>query len=107
MVDVSLTAADSGRVRSVNVGDVVVISLDESPTSGYRWDVEDLTPLLAPAGDDFIPARHTQLGGGGTRALRFEARAAGEGRITLHRWRSWEGEASIIESFDATIEIRG
>ena len=106
MVDVPLVAADSGGRRSLHVGDVVVISLEESPTSGYRWDVEQLAPLVAPAGDDFVPAPDAQLGGGGTRILRFEARAAGDGRIALRRWRSWEGEASVVERFDVTIAIQ-
>lgn len=106
MVDVSLAAADSGSVRSVHVGDVIVVSLEESPTSGFRWDVDALTPCLGATGDTFVPAPDAQLGGGGTRLLRFEARTVGEGPIALRLWRSWEGDASIVERFAATIAIQ-
>ncbi len=105
MADVSLTADDADGTRSARVGDTVVVSLPESPTSGYRWGVEELPPVLAPAGDEFVPAPASELGGGGTRVLRFGARSPGEGRIVLRRWRSWEGEDSVVERFDATLLI--
>jgi inhibitor of cysteine peptidase len=106
MGEVSLTAIDSGGSRSVRVGDIVVISLVESPTSGFGWGVEKLPPQVTPAGGEFVQASEAGLGGSGTRVFRFEAQATGKGRLALRRWRSWEGEASVVERFDATIEVQ-
>jgi inhibitor of cysteine peptidase len=105
MADIPLSGADSGRACSARRGDVLVVSLDESPTTGYRWDVEHLPEVLAPGGSEFIEAPGGGLGGGGTRVLRFEARSDGEGVLALRRWRSWEGEGSVAERFTTTVTV--
>jgi inhibitor of cysteine peptidase len=105
MADIQLSGADSGHACAARRGDVIVVSLDESPTSGYRWDVEHLPEVLALVGSDFIEAHGGGLGGGGTRVLRFEAGSDGEGVLTLRRWRSWEGEGSVAERFTTTVTV--
>jgi inhibitor of cysteine peptidase len=104
-MEIALSIEDTGATREASVGDVVVIALAEQPTSGYRWGVEELTPELTLSGDEFVPDSDHQLGARGQRVFRFEARAPGAGRVTLRRWRKWEGEASIVERFGATINI--
>jgi inhibitor of cysteine peptidase len=105
MADILLSGADSGSAYSARRGDVIVVSLDESPTSGYRWDLEHLPEVLAPVGSEFIEAPGGGLGGGGTRVLRFEARSDGGGVLALRRWRSWEGEGSVAERFTTTVTV--
>jgi len=105
MADIPLSGSDSGRTCSARRGDVIVVSLDESPTSGYRWDVERLPEVLARDESEFIESPGGGLGGGGTRVLRFEARSEGEGVLALRRWRSWEGEGSVVERFTTTVTV--
>jgi inhibitor of cysteine peptidase len=118
VADIDLTAADDGRVRAAKPGDTLVVHLDESPTSGYRWSVERLDDrVLTPAGDDFAPAGGAapgggdagpaggvRLGGGGTRVLRFTVAGPGRGELVLRRWRSWEGDGSVVERFATTVD---
>jgi inhibitor of cysteine peptidase len=106
MGEIALSAADTGKTCHVRVGDVILVSLLESPTSGYRWDVDELTPSLDRLGDEFVAEPGSRLGGDGTRTFRFEAREPGTGGIALKRWRAWEGESSVRERFDATIHVR-
>jgi hypothetical protein len=34
------------------------------------------------------------------------ARASGRTRLALKRWRHWEGDASIVERFAVTLDIK-
>jgi predicted secreted protein len=105
VAEVKLTGGESGATRDVKVGDEVVVVLDDpAPTSGFRWDIEDAPANLERAGDEFEAAPNSRIGGGGTRTFRFRVSAPGSGRIALRRWRSWEGEGSVADRFDATID---
>ena len=107
MAEIDLTAADDGTVRTATTGDTVAVRLTESPTSGYRWSVERIDErVLVAAGDEFTPEAGAGLGGGGTRILRFTVVGGGRGELALRRSRSWEGDASVVERFNATIEAR-
>jgi inhibitor of cysteine peptidase len=102
-VDLDLT--DAGRSRSASPGDLVVIGLDETPTSGYRWEVDEFDPaVLRPAGDDFRPASGAGIGGGGVREFRFTVVGPRRGAVRLALRRAWERESAPVERFEATID---
>jgi predicted secreted protein len=82
----------------------VVIRLAETPTSGYRWQLDEHDPaVLQPAGDDFVPAADARTGGGGIREFRFLVRNADRSRISLSLRRSWETESAGAQKFETTI----
>jgi inhibitor of cysteine peptidase len=85
-------------------GDRVVIRLAESPTSGYRWQLDDYDPAaLEAAGDDFVPAAAARTGGGGTREFRFVVRSGARGHVALTLRRSWETDKAAAQSFTTSI----
>ena len=103
MTNIGLDQADSGRAHDAAPGDTVVVALDETPTSGYRWAVDSFEPaVLAVAGDEFTPSS-SALGGGGVRRFRFDVVGAGPSRIRLVLRRSWDLD-SIVDTFETTIE---
>jgi inhibitor of cysteine peptidase len=105
-VEIALGKPDDGRTVTVRPGDTLVVRLDEVPTSGYRWEVESPDPgILRPAGDHYEPPPEDTLGGRGTRTFRFEAIAAGNGKLQLDLRRSWEPTSVAAERFLATIEV--
>jgi inhibitor of cysteine peptidase len=108
MAELVLDSARAGQSRSAAPGDVVVVRLAETPTSGYRWDVDEFDAgVLEPAGDTFTPAAEAGVGGGGTRELRFKVVGPGDGGLKLTRRRAWEADRSGVERFDATIHVKG
>ena len=103
MTNIGLDQTDSGRARAAAPGDTVVVALDETPTSGYRWVVDSFEPeVLAVASDEFTPSS-SALGGGGVRRFRFDVVGAGSSRIRLILRRPWDSD-SIVETFETTID---
>jgi len=99
-----LNDQDLGRTVEVEAQSVVTVRLDENPSTGYRWSVET-TEGLEMVGDSFEKAGDA-MGTGGVRVLQFCASEKGPHRLSIRKWRDWEGESSIIERFYATIVVK-
>jgi inhibitor of cysteine peptidase len=108
MAEVVIDSSGTGSSVVAAPGDIVVVRLDEMPTSGYRWAVDSFdSGVMEAAGDDFTPAADSALGGGGTREFRFRVVGPGEGGLKLTRRRAWETDSPDAESFEATICAEG
>lgn len=83
---------------------VVTVRLDENPTTGYRWNIETAEGLEM-VGDSFERAGDA-IGAGGVRVFQFRASEAGPHRLSIRKWRDWEGESSIIDRFYAIIVVK-
>jgi inhibitor of cysteine peptidase len=104
MKTIRLDAADAGRARPAALGDMIEVALDETPTSGYRWEVETLNPgVLSASGDAFDPSTSGRMGGGGVHVFRFEVVGAGSSPVRLILRRPWD-QGSVADAFEATIE---
>ena len=90
MARIELTGSDHGSTVAARPGDQVVIALDEIPSSGHRWTVDDIgTGLRGPVQDEF-QLGGVAIGAGGRRSLTFEVRSPGDARINLVRRQEWE-----------------
>src|SRR5262245_61588012 len=106
--EMTLTRGDNGKTIEVQAGDSVVVRLDENPTTGFIWAIDQ-------DNDDILPLRHSDytmapgagIGGGGQRTLTFQAQKAGTVSLQLKLWREWEGDQSITERFFVTIQVGG
>lgn len=107
MSELKLTEADKGKSFEVRRNDIVVIRLQENPTTGYRWEVDKSDEkILALQGSEFLLPKDPKFGEGGTRVFKFKAKAAGTARIQLKHWQKWEGADSIIDRFDVTNVVK-
>jgi inhibitor of cysteine peptidase len=98
MATVILSEADDGRSVEVHPGDEIVVRLAENPTTGFRWEV-DQVEAVAPAGDSFELGEPALVGSGGVRTLTFRVMQEGTGSVELKHWRSWEGDATALGRF--------
>ncbi|HEX2958540.1 MAG TPA: protease inhibitor I42 family protein [Chitinispirillaceae bacterium] len=99
-----LNDQDRGRTVEVEAQSIVTIRLDENPTTGYRWNVET-ADRLELVGDSFEKTGDS-IGAGGVRVFQFRTLGAGSHRLSIKKWRDWEGESSIIERFYVTIVVK-
>jgi inhibitor of cysteine peptidase len=106
MAEVAVTQEDNGRVVSVKVGDTVSVRLPENPTTGYSWAIASIDAKRLEADAPTYQGGGVGLGTGGTRTWRLVARAPGRTRLGLKRWRHWEGDASVVERFAVTLDIK-
>jgi len=109
---VVLTKQDKDKMLNVAVGENVVITLDENPTTGYVWAVEGQPELLVLQSSDYVsdappnkPDRPMIVGAGGKHTFTFVAQKSGTTTLKLKHWRSWEGNASIVDTFSVTVKI--
>jgi len=105
VTDVTISAAQNGRVVPVRVGDSITLRLPENAATGYRWTFASLDESKVTLEADGHEGSATGVGSGGEATWTLRARTAGPTRIALKRWRHWEGDRSIIDRFDVALEI--
>ncbi len=104
--EMNLTAADNGSTVELKSGQgqVVSITLDANPTTGYTWEVVDAPDeqIMRQVGEiEFIPSRQESgiVGAGGVQIIRFEIVNAGRTSLKLVYHRSWETGVEPRETF--------
>ncbi|MFZ0243824.1 MAG: protease inhibitor I42 family protein [Desulfobacterales bacterium] len=103
---ITVTRADSGQTIEVRMGDLIVVRLDENPTTGYSWGLdENLEDNVYLQNSDFTRPEKAVSGAGGQRNFTFEARKKGPADLTFKRWRQWEGDTSIVERFGFMVRV--
>lgn len=83
-----------------------MVSLQETPTTGYRWAVENIDEkILELQNEGFHIAPKAGLGGSGARIFSFRAITMGGVNLKLKLRREWLGDASIIERYSLNIKV--
>jgi len=110
---VVLTKQDKDKMLNVAVGESFVITLDENPTTGYVWAVDEQPESLVLQSSDYVsdappdkPDRPMIVGAGGKRTFTFVAQKSGTTTLKLKHWRSWEGDTSIVDTFSVSVVVR-
>jgi inhibitor of cysteine peptidase len=74
-------------------GDTIELRLDESPTTGYRWEITEINKQQLHLSDQQYALREgVGMGGGGVRIFYLEVLHQGAGRIVLENRQRWEGD---------------
>lgn len=106
MARMQISAADSGKSLAADVGDELVVSLPENPTTGYRWQVDSLGSSLVLERDDFALPRAAAIGAEGTRLLTFRATTPGHARLQLALRRDWEKKKPPMQDFSLSVDVQ-
>jgi inhibitor of cysteine peptidase len=113
MADVQLTKTDDGRTIEVKVGDLVIIELEENPSTGFRWvEASEARPIASLRASHSIPAtvdprtaEEHHVGAGGVRRFEYSIEQGGTGPLKLHERQEW-GERPTADTFSLTIVAR-
>jgi len=101
---VRLGMADADREVALRRGQVLEVSLEANPTTGYRWEVLEVdTHILQPVGEPEFKPESKLMGAPGVETLRFQV--VGEGRTTLRLAyrRPWEKDVKPLKTY--TVEV--
>ncbi len=107
MSKTTLTQADKGKTIDVHSSTQIVIHIQENPTTGYRWAIDQNNDAMLPLDSStYAPTSGGAVGGGGTRTFTFTAKQPGTVHLQLKLWRSWQGNSSITDRYDVTINVQ-
>ncbi|PHG57746.1 protease inhibitor I42 family protein [Bacillus toyonensis] len=103
---VILTQKDQGKVITIPISQLFSIQLIENPTTGYRWTTCNISGVHLLA-EKFQPNSISEgaIGHGGIRIFQFQAIHAGKHRLQFKHWREWQGDSSIIGTFQLFVYI--
>lgn len=106
----SLTNADTGKQVTLQSGEILTVSLESNPTTGYSWQVLEIqNGILVQEGEpEFKQSSGSEglVGAGGTETFRFKAVGPGETSLNLGYMRPWESEPPI-ETFEIQVVVKG
>lgn len=83
------------------------ILLEENPTTGYSWTVDDYDTSILKLEKDEYSASTTEgtVGSGGTHLYRFTGQKEGKITLTFRYYRNWEDKDTAIEVRDYSITV--
>ena len=107
---IEILETDDGKSINAKVGDVMLVRLHESASTGYRWVFDALDEAkLALVKSEYAheaDAKSDVVGSGGDITWTLKAKAKGTTQIKLKLWRSFEGDNSIQQRYTVTLKIR-
>jgi inhibitor of cysteine peptidase len=97
----------SGRTVNLRVGDGVKVTLDENPTTGYRWEfVSRPEPACVIVADAYVANTNGLAGSGGVHNWDFRAVDKGTCAVSLAYRRPWEKDTAPAQTFTLTMVVK-
>lgn len=108
---VEVTSKDQGQVVRAAVGNLIRITLESNPGTGYNWELRDFDYGVAEFYSSDLVARQTDgnvlFGAPGDTVITIQAVQPGTQDITLAYRRQWEPPDQIAEIFAFKLEVAG
>ena len=106
MPEITVTRNDRGKIVEASQGDMILIRLEETPTTGYRWALVEVdNRILDLHSSDYSIRPNVGIGGGGTRTFAFVAQSPGTTRIRLQLRQEWDPQ-NPEDDFEVTVRVR-
>jgi inhibitor of cysteine peptidase len=105
--EISVGGQDDGAQVDLQKGQVLVITLESNPSTGYSWarqGAEDR--ILTQVGEAEFQAKSNLVGASGAEVLRFRAAGAGQTTLELAYRRPWEQGVAPEKTFTLQIVVK-
>jgi inhibitor of cysteine peptidase len=100
----SIDESCDGMTIQLSVGDNLVINLQSQPSTGFRWQLDQINAsVLQKVSDQFIPPSPPVIGGIGTEMWVFQAIGVGSSPIGMEYSRSFQ--AGAARTFNITVNV--
>ena len=100
---------DNGREVTLYEGQLLILTLDSNPTTGYSWQLGEFDEaVLKQTNHEYVPYERPpgKMGVGGKETWYFEGRAPGETALHLVYVRSWEEDVEPAKTFTVRVVVR-
>jgi inhibitor of cysteine peptidase len=105
-VTTTVTREDHNKTTEVALGGQLVIALEENPTTGFVWAVEERDPgVLELESSQCAAAEGASIGRGCQRRFAYRAIKTGRVELRFKLWRPWEGDRSVVDQFATVIRV--
>jgi predicted secreted protein len=106
---VDVNEADNGGQIELELGKLLVVTLESNPSTGYRWElVDDNESILKQFGEVEFKSSDTSdppmVGAGGWEIFRFKAVSTGQMNLELVYHRSWE-DVEPVKTFSIQVTV--
>ncbi|MGB5932505.1 MAG: C1 family peptidase, partial [Anaerolineae bacterium] len=106
--EVRLSTEDDGRHVELKEGQLLVITLEANPSTGYIWEVAGPDEkVLRQVGDIEFEQESNLLGAPGRQAIRFQAVGEGQATLRLVYRRPWEEGVEPAKTFSLQVQAVG
>jgi inhibitor of cysteine peptidase len=111
-VNIQLNAKADGTTQQVKKGEIVAITLESNPSTGYGWyikisDPKVITQLEETQFQEPSPSSSTPLlGAAGMQTFLLQAVETGTATITLEYKRSWETTVAPEKTIIIVVEVK-
>lgn len=104
--DLSLTAVDAGRSVWLKPGQILKITLEGNPSTGYTWEVLPAeSAVLTQVGEPEFKASSNLIGAPGMMTINLKATAEGRQNLKLVYHRTWEKDVPPTVSFEISVVV--
>ena len=103
-----LTEADNGSTVELTRGQVLNITMEANPTTGYTWDVIEAPDeqVMRQVGEIAFTPESDAIGAGGVQIIRFEVINEGRTSLTLVYHRPWETDVEPLKTFSVQVVVQ-
>jgi predicted secreted protein len=106
---VEVTAKDQNQIVRAAIGNLVRITLESNPSTGYNWELRDFDYGVADFYSSDLVARQTDgnvlFGAPGDTVITIQAVKPGTQDITLVYRRQWEPPDQVAQTFTFKLEV--
>jgi inhibitor of cysteine peptidase len=111
VANMKLDASANGTTQTLKKGEVMSISLESNPSTGYSWFASvSNTAILAQMGEpEFTQPTESAtpvVGAPGTQTYYFQAADTGSTTLTLEYKRGWETNVEPAQTITITVEVQ-
>ncbi len=102
--EIRLTEEDNGRLAELGEDQILVISLESNPSTGYSWEVAEINEdVLRQVGETEFEQLSPLLGAPEKQILRFRPVGAGQSTLKLVYRRPWEKGVEPAKEFSVQV----
>ena len=105
MKRIVVTPTDHGGSFDLPSQGTIEVRLPEYPPSLYQWTPYPIERHLLSMTAQRFYANRSKADSGGNRVFEFQAGNAGTTTLRFKLFRAWEGDKSIIERFEVTVNV--
>jgi inhibitor of cysteine peptidase len=107
-----LDASADGTTQQLKIGEVMAITLESNPSTGFGWFATSSNPdIIAQNGESQYQEPQSSsttpvVGAAGTETLSFQALKAGTATLTLDYKRGWETDVAPEKTISIMMEVK-